>query len=181
MYLRLTTRPLDQTPFEAARARLGDDALRADVLAGGYRLMEAEPDGRPVVHLVGSGAVLPEVLAAASTLEDEGVAANVIDVTSLDRLYRGWRAGISSLTGGAPRHQLSKLIPVGQRHAPIVTVHDASPHAMGWLGSVFGAPLSALGVDAFGQSGSIGDLYRLHGLDPDTIVTAALVALDVAE
>ena len=48
LYLRLSTRPLDQAPFAAARARLGDDALRADVLAGGYRLVEPDQQaGRP--------------------------------------------------------------------------------------------------------------------------------------
>jgi pyruvate dehydrogenase E1 component len=40
-YLRLTTRPIDQAPFEAARARLGDAVLRRQVLAGGYRLVDA--------------------------------------------------------------------------------------------------------------------------------------------
>lgn len=40
-YLRLTTRPLDQAPFEAARRRLGDAVLRRQVVAGGYRLVDA--------------------------------------------------------------------------------------------------------------------------------------------
>ena len=40
LYLRLSTRPVDQGPFRAASDRLGEDRLRADVLAGGYRLRE---------------------------------------------------------------------------------------------------------------------------------------------
>src|SRR4051794_40993485 len=46
LYLRLSTRPIDQSPFEAARARLGDADLRRQVLAGGYRLIEPGPGRR---------------------------------------------------------------------------------------------------------------------------------------
>ena len=92
MYLRLSTRPIDQAPFEAARARLGDERLRADVLAGGYRLVEGVAADGPTVNLVASrrgrargGRRRPRLLAA------EGVVAHVIDVTSMGRLYAGWR------------------------------------------------------------------------------------------
>jgi pyruvate dehydrogenase E1 component len=185
MYLRLTTRPLDQAPFEAARSHMGTDELRRQVLAGGYRLVDASAlstGGAPVVTLVGSGAVLPETIAAAAALADEGVAAHVVDVTSLDRLYRLWRGGLRTGAASASRTRtddhLAALFGGVDRHAPMITVHDASPHAMAWLGSIFGAPVTALGVDMFGQSASITDTYKLHGLDTDTIVNAALVALE---
>ena len=104
-YFRLTTRPIDQAPFEAARQRIGDALLRRQVLAGAYRLVDASAlaaQGAPVVHLVGSGAVLPEVLTAAAELADEGIAAHVVDVTSLDRLYGAWqrtlRQGVRTAT-----------------------------------------------------------------------------------
>ncbi|HEX9991408.1 MAG TPA: 1-deoxy-D-xylulose-5-phosphate synthase N-terminal domain-containing protein [Acidimicrobiales bacterium] len=188
LYLRLTTRPLDQSPFEAARQRLGDEALRAAVLGGGYRLVDASGDpgraGQPVVHLFASGAVLPEVLAAADELAGEGVAANVVEVTSLDRLYRGWQQAMRSAVGAAAPagdgFHLASLLPPGERRAPIVCVHDAASHAMAWLGSVFGAPVVAAGVDTFGQSGPRDHLYGLHGLDAGAIATAALVALERA-
>ncbi|MGZ4595213.1 MAG: transketolase-like TK C-terminal-containing protein [Actinomycetes bacterium] len=177
-YLRLSTRPLDNAPFEAARERYGDDdAMRRHVLAGGYRLVEAAVDG-PVVHLAASGAVLPEVLAAATELAEEGVRAHVVDVTSLDRLYAGWRAGlrdsVRTATGPARSSLLGELFP---ERGPVVTVHDAASHAMAWLGSALGAPCVPLGVDAFGQSGTVRDLYELHDLTPGAIVNAALAAL----
>ena len=66
-YLRLSTRPLDQEPFQAARERLGDETLRRQVVAGGYRLVDAGPAlGRPLVHLAAAGPVLVEVVAAAA-------------------------------------------------------------------------------------------------------------------
>lgn len=181
LYLRLSTRPVDQAPFLAARTRLGDDELRRQVIAGGYRLIESEVDG-PAVQLCASGAVLPEVVAAAEMLAAEGVRANVIDVTSLDRLYETWRSvmrdGLRAARDPGDAFHLATLFAPDERGAPIVTVHDAASHAMAWMGSVFGAPVIPLGVDEFGQSGSIEDLYGVHDLLPEAIVNAALLALD---
>ncbi|MEU1683893.1 pyruvate dehydrogenase [Micromonospora sp. NPDC005707] len=184
-YFRLSTRPLDQAPFEAARARIGDAVLRRQVVAGAYRLVDAHEAyphlaDAPVVQLAASGAVLPEVLAAAAELAEEGVAAHVVDVTSLDRLYRAWqrtlRQGVRTATvpsvPGALRSAFADRVPV-------VTVHDAASHAMAWLGSALGAPAVPLGVDEFGQSGSVTELYELHDLLPGSIVNAALAALSL--
>jgi len=183
-YFRLTTRPIDQAPFEAARARLGEAVLRRAVLAGGYRLVDAAElagQGAPVVHLAGSGAVLPEVLAAAAELADEGIAAHVVEITSLDRLYAAWqrtlRQGIRTASTPSVPGPLRSAFGV---RAPVVTVHDAASHAMSWLGSALGTPCVPIGVDAFGQSGSIGELYELHDLLPGSIVNAALAALSLA-
>jgi pyruvate dehydrogenase E1 component len=178
-YFRLTTRPLDQGPFEEARERIGDATLRRQVLAGAYRLVDAGRDNdSPVVQLAASGAVLPEVLAAAAELEEEGVRAHVVDVTSLDRLYSAWqrtlRQGIRTATTPSIPGALRAAF---DRSAPLVTVHDASSHAMAWLGSALGVPAVSLGVDSFGQSGTVADLYEMHDLSSGSIVNGALAAL----
>jgi pyruvate dehydrogenase E1 component len=186
-YFRLTTRPIDQAPFEAARRRLGDALLRRQVLAGSYRLVDGSPgdgasaaDGAPVVHLVGTGAVLPEVLEAASELAEEGIVAHVVDITSGDRLYGAWqrtlRQGIRTATTPSVPGALRAAF--GER-APIVTVHDAASHTLSWLGSALAVPCVPVGVDEFGQSGSIQDLYALHDLTSGSIVNAALAALSL--
>jgi len=189
LYLRLTTRPIDQGPFEAALERLGEETLRAEVLAGGYRLVEApaELGSAPVVRLVASGAVLPEVLAASAILAGEGVAAPVIEVTSADRLYRSWQAELraSAAAGRFPdlagRTSIGGLLggsgPGEAPTDPIVTVHDAAGHALAWVGAALGAPTTPLGFDVFGQSGSIEELYGHLGWLPEQIATAALGAL----
>jgi pyruvate dehydrogenase E1 component len=64
-------------------------------------------------------------------------------------------------------------------HPPVVTVHDAASHAMAWLGSALGVPCVPLGVDRFGQSGSVPELYELNGLLPSSVVNAALAALSL--
>ena len=97
---------------------------------------------------------------------------------SLDRLYATWRTSLRDdvRTASGPRRcpVLDELFPV---RAPVVTVHDASSHAMAWLGSALGVPAVPLGVDAFGQSGSVRELSELHDLLPGSIVNAALAAL----
>ncbi len=178
LYLRLSTRPLPQEPFAAALDRIGADDLRTAVLAGGYLLREVPAEGGPRVQLISSGAVTPEVLLASETLQDEGIEAPVVDVTSLDRLYRGWvgarRAPVRDLAVRAQRPHVAGLLEPG---VPIVTVHDAASHAMAWLGAVHGSRTLPLGVDDFGQSGSIPEIYRAFELDTDAVVNAALVAL----
>ncbi|WP_406288063.1 transketolase-like TK C-terminal-containing protein [Embleya sp. NBC_00896] len=181
-YFRLTTRPIDQAPFEAARIRLGDAVLRRQVLAGAYRLLEA-PDlpGAPSVYLAASGAVLPEVLTAAHELREEGIAAHVVDITSADRLYGAWqrtlRQGVRTATTPSAPGALRTAFP---DRFPVVTVHDSSSHTLAWVGSALGVPCVPLGVDQFGQTGRIEDLYELHDLLPGSIVNAALAALSLA-
>ncbi len=182
-YFRLTTRAIDQAPFREARDRLGDAVIRRHVLAGGYRLVDADSlasQGAPTVHMVASGAVMPEVLAAAAELAEEGVAAHVVDITSADRLYAAWqrtaRQGIRTATTPSVPGALRTIFP---HRAPIVTVHDAASHSLSWLGSALGMPAVSLGVDAFGQSGTVAELYRAHDLNPGSIVNAALAVLSL--
>ncbi len=187
-YFRLTTRPMDQAPFNAARERLGDAVLRSQVLAGAYRLIDGRQAGgemvdklsAPVVHLVGVGSVMPEVLLAAAELAAEGVIAHVIDVTSPGRLYSSWQRTIKQgiRTARTPSFPGSLRTIFGER-APIVSIHDGASHAMAWLGSAVGMPQVAMGVDSFGQSGTIQDLYKLHDLDHGSIVNGALAALSL--
>jgi pyruvate dehydrogenase E1 component len=190
-YFRLSTRSIAQGPFDAARQRLGDALLRRQVLAGAYRLVdgrdqlvpvpaEADSDTIPVVHLLGAGAVLPEVLAAARELAEEGVVAHVVDVTSPGRLFRSWqrttRQAVRTATTPSLPGTLRAALP---ERAPIVSVHDASSHALAWVGSAVGMPQVSLGVDAFGQSGTVADLYRSNDLDAGSIVNAAIAALSL--
>ena len=103
---------------------------------------------------------------------------HVIDLTSADRLYAAWqrtlRQGIRTATTPSIPGALRAAFDLS---APVVTVHDASSHALAWLGSALGVPCVPLGVDTFGQSGTVADLYAAHDLTPGSIVNAALAAL----
>ena len=57
--------------------------------------------------------------------------------------------------------------------AALVTVGDFHPATLSWLGAVAGNPIVPLGVDRFGQSGDIPDLYQAYGIDTEAILDAA--------
>jgi pyruvate dehydrogenase E1 component len=167
-YFRLSTRPIDQALAAVPADPAAREARRQAVLAGGYRLREAP--GAPAVTLVGVGAILPEVLAAADELDAAGIPTDVVCLTSADLIFRALQARQGLAAGDDA--VLDALFPV-QRTAPIVSVLDGHPHTLSFLAAIRGAPLACLGVSDFGQSGDVGDLYRLFGIDVDTIVGAA--------
>ncbi len=175
-YFRLSTRPIDQAlaavPGDAAER----EQRRRDVLAGGYRLRTA-PGAPPAITLVGTGVVMPEVLAAADELASVGVGADVLCLTSADLVHRALQArrGLRPGDDGI----LDRLFPV-ERSAPIVTVLDGHPHTLSFIGGIHGRPTTGLGVSDFGRSGDVADLYRAFGIDPATIVGAAWDLLDEA-
>jgi pyruvate dehydrogenase E1 component len=180
-YLRLSTRPIDQTPFARALDRLGEDRLRQLVIAGGYPLTTLGDGGRPAVTLATTGVMVPETLAAAAILDEEGVDSVVLHLTSPDRVYRSWqgryrRAAATSSVVRTPSH-LHQILPTGWRGAPIVSVQDGSSHSLAWLGSAVGVRQIALGVDEFGQSGRVSELHELTGISTGNIVNAALIAV----
>ncbi len=197
-YLRLSTRPIDQAPFARALERHGEVSLRNQVLAGGYRILDGRPDGdeagepgpaagdggepTPGVTLVSTGVMVIEALAAAEALATEGVAASVIHLTSPDRVYRSWQGAHAVAVAGAravrrPSH-LHRLVPPSERRRPVVAVQDGASHGLAWIGSALGTRQIGLGVDRFGESGTIEDLYQLTGISTESIVNAALIALE---
>lgn len=186
-YFRLTTRSIDQQPFYEAKQRIGEATLRSQVLAGAYKLVDGraalakQDDQRaPVVYLASSGAVMPEVLTAAKQLALEGVIAHVIDITSLGRVFGSWQRTLKQGIRTATTPSLPGVLRTTfTEKAPIVSIHDGSSHAMAWLGSAVGMPQVAMGVDSFGQSGNIPDLYAMHDLNSESIINGALAALSL--
>ncbi len=168
-YLRLSTKAIDQQLLLPALEGLGEAELRRQVLAGGYRLVDNSTE-KASAQLVTTGVMVSETVAAAQALQQRGIRVNVLNLTSPRRLFETWRA----LPGRNAAGPFDWLIPADERNIPIVTVHDGASHALAWLGSVYGAPVTPLGVDAFGQSGSRTDLYRHYAIDIAAIVEAVL-------
>jgi pyruvate dehydrogenase E1 component len=150
---------VDQALAAVPEDEAGRAARRADVLSGGYVLRP----GRDVT-IVAAGALVPEALAAAAELDSE-----VVCLTSPDLIFRALQARQGLRDGDWAI--LDRLFPEPR---PLVTVLDGHPHTLGFLAGVRGVPIACLGVTEFGQSGDIGDLYRHHGIDAETIVGAAL-------
>ncbi|RPA59448.1 pyruvate dehydrogenase [Gordonia oryzae] len=174
-YLRLSTRPVDQTLAAVPTDRAARERRRRQVVAGGYPLRRVAD---PVVTLVGMGALMTETLSAADRLADQGIAADVVCVTSPGLLFEAQQArrGLAE----APTWILDQVFPA-DRATPMVTVLDGHPHTLAFLTGIRGVTGAALGVSRFGQVGSLDDVYRHHGIDTDSIVRAALDLLGITE
>jgi len=164
-YLRLSTRVIDQQP----RA---DASWEADALAGGYWLRAPAPGSRAAIAF--SGAIAPEAIAAWEQLADDLPGLGLLNVTSPDLLHRGWSAARAARWQGGKRAQshVETLLAPLAADAGIVTLLDGSPAALSWLGGVRGQLVSPLGIDRFGQTGDLPDLYRTYRLDADAVVEA---------
>ena len=168
-YLRLSTRPVEQALACVPEDPQARELRRRQVLAGGYRVRESA--GAPDVALVGMGAIMPELLGAADELTAAGIAVDAVCLTSPDLIFRALQTRQGLYDGEDA--VLDELFPA-ERTAPIVSVLDGHPHTLSFLAAIAGAPLACLGVQDFGQSGDVQDLYRHFGIDADTIVGAAL-------
>ncbi len=166
VYLRLSTRPLEQL------SRPMTAQFRNDIIQGGYWLRRPDPACEAAIAYM--GAVAPEAIEAAGLLSEDLRGVGVLAVTSADRLSAGWHAAQRTRIGGDPSavSHAEHLLDALPRDAKIITVCDAFPESLSWLGGVRGHQVSALGVEHFGQSGSIPELYRYYGLDTNAILKA---------
>ena len=171
VYLRLSTRALEQPDRTLSAAQI------ADVIAGAYWQVEPAPGTEMAV--VYTGAIAAEAMEAFNQLREDIPGAGLLAVTSPDRLHLDWSAALKARAKGRrePSHIEKLLAPLGAG-ASLVTVIDGPPATLSWLGGVRGSRVSALGMDHFGQSGDLPDLYRTYGLDVEAILDAAAASLD---
>lgn len=167
IYLRLSTRPLEQPmrPMTADRAR--------DIVNGAYWFRPPSPNTSVVIAY--QGAVAPEAIAATGLLAEDRRDVALLAITSADRLNAGHQAAERARQRGnaTAMSHVERLLEPLSRDCGLVTVVDGHPVGLSWLGGVNGHRVKALGVEHFGQTGTIADLYRHHGIDTNAIVHAA--------
>ena len=167
VYLRLSTRSIEQPRREL------DPALEQEIINGGYWMRRPGPNAQVVVAY--TGVVAPEAIEAVGLMAEDRRDVGLLAVTSADRLNAGWTAAQRAREAGlahAASH-VERLLADVPSHCGIVTVIDGHPATLGWLGSVHGHRTRSLGVEHFGQTGSIAELYRHYGIDAQGIVKAA--------
>ncbi len=158
VYLRLSTRPLPQPE------RTLDAKAKADIVKGAYWVYPPAPGAEIAIAYVGP--VAPEAMEAHRQLLDDIPGAGLLAITSPDRLHADWQKSPAN-------SQITRLLSELSELAGLVTVMDGHPATLSWLGSVRGHRSRSLGLDRFGQSGDIPDLYRTYGLDAEAILDAA--------
>ncbi|MBC8159050.1 MAG: transketolase [Alphaproteobacteria bacterium] len=162
VYLRLSTHAIAQPD----RPMTPD--LRDQILSGGYWLREPAPGAE--LAIVYTGVVAAEATKAFERIAEDVPGAGLLAVTSADRLHGDW---IAATRGRSGPSRIERLLRPLAADAALVTVLDGHPATLEWLGAVGSRRVHPLGVDRFGQSGSITDLYRKYGIDADAIVDAA--------
>ena len=167
VYLRLSTRPIEQL-----RRTLTPD-LEQQIVDGAYWLRKPGPNAQVVVAY--TGAIAPEAIEAVGLMAEDRRDVGLLAVTSADRLNAGWTAAQRARERGLvhARSHIERLIDEVPGHCGLVTVLDGHPATLAWLGAVKGHRTRSLGVEHFGQTGSLAELYRHYGIDANAIVAAA--------
>lgn len=166
-YFRLSTRPVEQI------VRPMTPELRQGIVDGGYWLRKPGPNAQVVVAYM--GAVAPEAIEAVGLMAEDRRDVGLLAITSADRLNAGWTAAQRARERGLvhARSLIERLLVDVPSHCGIVTVLDGHPATLGWLGAVHGHRVRSLGVEHFGQTGTIEALYKHYGIDANAIVSAA--------
>ncbi|MGV3635818.1 MAG: transketolase, partial [Pseudorhodoplanes sp.] len=167
IYLRLSTRPLEQP------TRQMTPELKDAIVNGGYWMRKPGPNAQVVVAY--TGAIAPEAIEAVGLMGEDRRDVGLLAVTSADRLNAGWTAAQRARERGLvhARSHIERLLDDVPPHCALVTVLDGHPATLSWLGGVHGHRTRGLGVEHFGQTGSLPDLYRHYGIDANAIIAAA--------
>ena len=170
VYIRLSTRNIDQIE------RKLDSSNEEDILSGGYWL--EKPSKKSDVIIVFSGVMAPEVLEAAEIMKEDELNISILSVTSNDRLYKNWKQTHKDRSLGVNnKSRIEELFENTNRESVIISVNDAHSSSLTWIGGALGKKIISLGVDEFGQSGNLKDLYKHYSLDAEAIVDACAQVL----
>jgi pyruvate dehydrogenase E1 component len=167
IYLRLSTRPIEQPQ------RTMTPELARDIVDGGYWMRKPGPNASVVIAY--TGALAPQAIEAVGLMGEDRRDIGLLAITSADRLNAGWTAAQRARERGLAhaRSHIERLLGEAPSDASLITVVDGHPATLAWLGSVHGHRTRALGVEHFGQTGTIADLYRHYGIDAAGIMRAA--------
>ncbi len=161
VYLRLSTVPQEQP------LRNTNPDFERDVIDGGYWLREPGPSADTIIAY--QGTLAPHAIAAAARIGQSRRDVGVLAITSADRLNAGWSSARKSKDGVS---HVDRLLHKAPRHSTIITATDGHPLTLSWLGSVAGHRTVPLGVEHFGQTGTVADLHHHFEIDADAMSNA---------
>ncbi len=163
-YLRLSTKSISQPN------RVMETKLEQEILKGGYWLKKPSIDSK--IAIVTCGVITAESIIAWEQMHDEISGLGLLVVTSPDQLYSDWLNQYDK-----QNTHIGDLLKTIAPETQLITVIDGHPSSLSWLGAVRGQRVHPLGVSHFGQSASPSDLYRIHRINHEAIVSACAQAL----
>ena len=167
IYLRLSTRPVEQP----VRVMTAD--LSRDIVDGAYWMRRPGPNAQIVVAYTGT--LAPEAIRAVGLMGEDRRDVGLLAITSADRLNAGWTAAQRARERGVARARshVERLLDALPPDCALITLIDGHPATLAWLGAVHGHRTRSLGVEHFGQTGTISQIYRHFGIDAEGIMRAA--------
>lgn len=167
VYLRLSTLALEQPQ------RTLSPEMTEEIVDGAYWMRKPGPNAQVVIAY--TGVMAPEAIKAVGLMAEDRRDIGLLAITSADRLNAGWTAAQRARERGLvhARSHIERLLADIPSHCGLVTVIDGHPATLAWLGSVMGHRTRSLGVEHFGQTGTVQDLYRHFGIDAQGIIAAA--------
>ena len=170
VYIRLSTRNIPQIKREINKS------LEEKILSGGYWL--EKPKNKSSITIVFSGVIAPEVFEAARLIKEDDVNVSILIITSSDRLYKNWKLSQKERSKGIKMiSRIDELFLDTLDDSAIISVIDAHSSSLTWIGGAVGKKIVSLGVDEFGQSGNLKDLYQNYSIDADAIIDACAQVL----
>jgi pyruvate dehydrogenase E1 component len=156
------------------------EGVREGILSGMYRLKQSSPEAETTVALLGSGAILNEVLAAADLLEEDfQISSDVWSVTSFTELRR---EGLDAQRWNGlhpeqdPRSSFVENC-LRDQSGPVIAATDYIKAHAEQIGPFVPADYRVLGTDGFGRSDSRERLRYFFEVSRHFVVVAALGAL----
>lgn len=159
------------------------EGCKEGIIKGIYRLQKGKSKKKLRVQLMGSGAILREVEAAADILRnDYNVEADVWSVTSVNELAReGQEVNRYNMMNPMDKASDKKVPYLTQQlvdaKGPVIAASDYMKKHFEQLRDFIPASLKVLGTDGFGRSDSREQLRRFFEVDRYYITVAALSAL----
>ncbi len=159
VYFRLSTKKLTQPE------RLLTIKNKNDLLDGAYWLYNSDETFDVVILC--TGVVIAEVLKCISDLSYDEMNIGVIQVSSPDKLYKDWEDSKKNNKGNS--HIENMLLSV-DKTIPLISIVDGHSSSLSWIGSVLGHKVYPMGVNKFGQSGDLEEVYKYTKIDFKSII-----------
>ena len=159
VYFRLSTKKLEQPDRKLSLKQ------KTSIIKGCYWLKAPKDETSIVIVCV--GVMVEEVQKFINKSEDDNLNFGVLLVISPDKLYKDWESSKKQFNNVS---FIEEILSNVSKDNAIVTIIDGHSSALSWLGSVCGHRVFPLGVDNFGQSGELKEIYEYCDIDFKSII-----------
>ena len=166
VYFRLSTKKLEQPNRKLSQEQ------KINIIKGCYWIKQ--PKNETAIVIVCVGVMVAEVQKFIKISEEDDLNIGVLLVTSPDKLHKDWENSNKQLKKTAFIEETLQSL---TKDSTLVTIIDGHSSALSWLGSVCGHKVYPLGVNIFGQSGELKEVYDYCDIDFKSIIDRIAKAL----